>query len=46
MKPKKKEDPNEDASVLLRRLNKIIMGSRRRKERGRERGGEGKRGAR
>ena len=26
MKPKKKEDPNVDASVLLRRVNKIFTG--------------------
>jgi hypothetical protein len=32
MKLKKKEDQNVDASVLLRRRNKIIMGGRGKKQ--------------
>jgi hypothetical protein len=42
MRLKKKEDQNVDASVLLRRRNKIIMEGRGRKELGRAREGEGK----
>jgi hypothetical protein len=46
MKPKKKEDQSMDASVLLRRGNKIITNQGRGKEgAGRERGGGGKVGA-
>jgi hypothetical protein len=41
-KPNKKEDPSEDASILLRRGNKIIMGARGREGPGWERG-EGRR---
>jgi hypothetical protein len=42
---KRKEDQRVDASVLLRRGNKIIKGSRRRKGIGRKRrGGEEKEG--
>jgi hypothetical protein len=41
----KKEDQPVDASILLRRRNKIITGSRGREGPGRERGGGGKRGA-
>jgi len=44
MKLKKKEDQSIDASVLLRRGNKIITGDRGREKAGRERG-RGKRGA-
>jgi hypothetical protein len=42
MKFKKKENQSVDASVLLRRRNKIIMGGRRRDVpgRGREKGGQ------
>ena len=42
MKFKKKEDQSVDASVLLRRGNKIIMGGRGREGTGRERGGGGR----
>jgi len=45
MKLKKEEDQSVDASVLLRRGNKIIMEGRGRERPGRERGGGGKRGA-
>jgi hypothetical protein len=38
----KKEDQSVDASVLLRRGNKMIMGGRGREGPGRERGGGGK----
>jgi hypothetical protein len=41
MKLKKKEDQSVDASVLLRRRNKIVMEGREREEPGRERGGGG-----
>ena len=41
MKHKKKEDQSVDASVLLRKGNKIIMGSRGLEGLGRKRGGEG-----
>jgi len=45
MKLKKKEDQSVDASVLLRRGNKIITGGREREELGRKKGGgEEKRG--
>jgi len=40
----KKEDQSVDASILLRRGNKIITGSKGREESGRERGGGGKSG--
>jgi hypothetical protein len=43
MKLKRKEDQRVDASVLLRRGNKIIIGSRGWKEFGRKRRGEGER---
>ena len=43
MKLKKKEDQSVNASVLLRRGNKIIIGGRGRKEFGRKRRGEGER---
>jgi hypothetical protein len=46
MKFKKKEDQNVNASVLLRRGNKIITGGRGSKGPGRERGREGKKGSR
>ena len=47
MKLKKKEDQSVDASVLLRRENKIIIGMGREREGpGMERVGEGKRGTR
>jgi hypothetical protein len=39
MKLKKKEDQNVDDSVLLRRVNKIIMGDRGREGLKRKRGG-------
>jgi hypothetical protein len=45
LKLKKKKDQSEDASIILRRGNKIITRSRKRKRHGRERGGGGKRGA-
>jgi hypothetical protein len=45
VKLKKKEDQSVDASVLLRRGNKILTGSIGRKGLGRERGGKGKREA-
>jgi hypothetical protein len=44
MKPKKKEDRSVDASVLLRRENKIITGDKEREGFGSEREG-GERGA-
>jgi hypothetical protein len=44
MKLNKKEDQSMDASILLRRGNKIITGGRGRKGPGRERRGGGKRG--
>jgi hypothetical protein len=44
MKLKTMEDQSVDASVLLRRVNKIITGDRGREEPGREREGEVKRG--
>jgi hypothetical protein len=44
MKLMKKENQNLDASVLLRRENKITLRGREREGLGRERGGEGKRG--
>ena len=37
MKLDKKEDQSVDASILLRRRNKIITGGRRREDTGRER---------
>ena len=40
MKPKKKEDQNVDASVLLRSGNKILTGGRGWKEIGRKRVGQ------
>ena len=40
----KKEGPSNDASIPLRRGNKIIMGGRGRERPGRERGGERRRG--
>ena len=43
MKFKKKEDQSVDASVLLRRGNKIIMGGRGREGPGRQRAGGGER---
>ena len=46
MKLNKKEDQSVDASVLLKRENKIIMGGRGREGSRRERGGGGKSGAR
>jgi hypothetical protein len=42
MKLKKKEDQNVDASVLLRRGNKILMGGRGWEGHGKKRGGEGR----
>jgi len=42
---KKKEDQNVDASVLLRRGNKILRGGRGWEGLGRKRGGEGDWGA-
>jgi hypothetical protein len=45
MKLKKKEDQNVDASVLLRKGNKILMGNRGLEVLGRKRRGEGERGA-
>jgi hypothetical protein len=47
MELKKKEDQSVDASVLLRRGNKVIIGdeNRGREVSGRERGGGGKKGA-
>jgi hypothetical protein len=42
MKLKKKEDQSVDASVLLRRGNKIIMGARGRERPGKNREGVGK----
>jgi hypothetical protein len=44
MKLKKREDQSVDASVLLRKGNKIIMGGRGREDPEREREGKGKRG--
>ena len=44
MKFNKKEDQSVDASILFRRGNKIITGSREREGPGREREGEGKGG--
>jgi hypothetical protein len=44
-KLKKKEDQSVNASILLRRWNKIIMEGRVRKGTRRERGGRGERGA-
>jgi hypothetical protein len=41
MNLKKKEDQNVDASVLLRKGNKIIMGGKGKEGLGRERGEEG-----
>ena len=41
----KKEGPNMDISVILRKGNKIIMGDSRWKRSGKERGREGKRRA-
>jgi hypothetical protein len=46
MELKKKEEQSVDASILHRRGNKIITGSRGRVGPGRERGGRGKRGDR
>jgi len=45
MKLNKREDQGVDASILLRRGNKIIMGGRGREGPWRERGGRGKGGA-
>jgi hypothetical protein len=44
MKLKRKENQRVDASILLRRGNKIIKGSRGQEGLGRKRRGEGKRG--
>jgi hypothetical protein len=46
MKPNKKEDQSEDASILLRRVSKIIMGGRGREGRERERRGGARSGMR
>ena len=45
MKLKKKEDQRVDASVLLRRGNNIIKGSREERDLGGKEEGRGKRGA-
>jgi hypothetical protein len=42
MKLKKKEDQSVDASVLLRRGNRIVMGCREWEGLGRKRGGQGR----
>ena len=44
MKPKKKNDQSVDASVLLRRKNKIITEFRLREGSGRKKGGVGEKG--
>ena len=44
MKLKKKEDQSVNASVVLRRGSKIIMGGRKREGHGRKKGGREERG--
>jgi hypothetical protein len=43
MKPKKKEDQNDDASVLLRRVNKVLTGGNMETKSGAKTEGQGRR---